>query len=147
MNSNYTKLGLVLIINTIVMFILTYSLISDLTHFYPNINRFYMALMMAAPMAILMLLVMRAMYQNARLNAILITVFSLFFIIVFLLARTQTLVRDEQFLRSMIPHHSSAILMCEQAQISDSELSDLCDDIIQAQKREISQMKEILKRY
>lgn len=60
--------------------------------------------------------------------------------------RTQGLVGDRQFLRSMIPHHSGAILMCEQASIWDPELKLLCGNIITSQKQEIDQMKAMLAR-
>ncbi len=134
-------------INAVVMFSLTYTMIDRFEHFYPNINRVYMALMMVAPMVIVMMIVMRPMYQDQRLNAVLYVSFSLLFVACFFLARTQTPVGDEQFLRSMIPHHSSAILMCEQATFSDPEVVRLCKDIVQAQEREIAQMKNMLERY
>jgi uncharacterized protein (DUF305 family) len=144
MSSNYKKLGLVISINAVVMFLLTYALIDSWDHFYPNINRVYMALMMVAPMVILMLWVMRSMYENLRLNVVLYLVFSLLFLASFFLARTQTPVGDDQFLRSMIPHHSSAIVMCEEASISDPQIIELCGEIVEAQVREIAEMKEIL---
>lgn len=144
MSSNYKKLGLVISINAVVMFLLTYALIDSWDHFYPNINRVYMALMMVAPMVILMLWVMRSMYENRRLNAFLYLGFSLLFLASFVLARTQTPVGDDQFLRSMIPHHSSAIVMCEEASISDPQIIELCGEIVEAQVREIAEMKEIL---
>jgi len=79
-------------------------------------------------------------------NKILLAAFTALFILIFSLARTQTLVGNEQFLRSMIPHHSSAILMCEHSAINDPEIIDLCDEIVQAQKQEINQMQDILSR-
>ena len=147
MESPYKKLALTLSINAVVMFFITYAMIDTLDHFYPNLNRAYMALMMVAPMAMLMLFVMRGMYQNATLNAVLYAVFAGLFVVSFSLARTQTPVGDEQFLRSMIPHHSSAILMCEQSSISDREIVALCGEIVQTQKDEIAQMKKLLARY
>lgn len=146
MDSNYTKLGIVISINAVVMFLLTYALIDRWEHFYPNINRVYMALMMVAPMVILMLWVMRSMYEDRRLNAVLYVGFSLLFVASFLLARTQTPVGDDQFLRSMIPHHSSAIIMCEHSDITDRQIIELCEEIVAAQEREIDEMKEILAR-
>lgn len=46
----------------------------------------------------------------------------------------------------MIPHHSSAILMCEESSLNDQEIIDLCGEIVEAQEREIAQMKDILAR-
>lgn len=65
-SSNYRKLGVAVGINTVVMFLLTYALIDTLDHFVPNINRVYMAVMMSAPMVVVMLSVMRSMYPNRR---------------------------------------------------------------------------------
>jgi len=142
MASHYKKFALTLSINAVLMFFITYAMIDTVDHFYPNINRAYMSLMMVAPMAMVMLFMMRGMYQNAKLNAMLYAVF----IASFTLARTQTPVGNEQFLRSMIPHHSSAILMCQQSAISDREIVELCGEIVKAQKEEIAQMKAILGR-
>lgn len=147
MASHYRKLALTLSINAVLMFFITYAMIDTVGHFYLNINRVYMSLMMVAPMAMLMLFVMRGMYQNARLNAILYALFTGVFIASFLLARTQTPVGNEQFLRSMIPHHSSAIVMCEQSSITDQQIVELCGQIVKAQQDEIAQMKAILSSY
>lgn len=147
MASHYRKLALTLSINAVLMFFITYAMIDTVDHFYVNINRVYMSLMMVAPMAMLMLFVMRGMYQNARLNVVLHALFAGVFIATFLLARTQTPVGNEQFLRSMIPHHSSAIVMCEQSSITDQQIVELCGQIVKAQKDEIAQMKNILERY
>lgn len=146
MESSYRKLAIAVTINTIIMFFLTYVMISSINHFQVNINRIYMALIMAAPMVIVMLLVMRSMFMNKRLNAILLITFGLLTVLLFILIRTQTPVGDEQFLRSMIPHHSGAIVMCEQSTITDPEIMELCDQIVQTQKEEISQMESILQR-
>lgn len=140
----YKKLLLALSINAVIMFLLTYVMINEISHFYFNINKVYMALMMVAPMLIVMLLVMPSMYENKRWNNILIAAFSGLFILCFWLARTQSPVGNEQFLRSMIPHHSSAILMCQEAHITDPEIVTLCEQIIHSQEEEIAQMKAIL---
>jgi len=147
MHSNYAKLALVLVVNAVMMFLLTYTLIDRLDHFYVNINRAYMALIMVAPMAVMMLIVMRAMYPNGAVNAVLIASFAALFAICFTLARSQTPVGNVQFLRSMIPHHSSAILMCEHATITDDKITDLCGRIVKAQEEEIAEMKSILAGY
>lgn len=147
MESSYKKLAAAVSINTVIMFFLTYVLIDRIAHFYVNINRIYMALIMAAPMVLVMLLVMRSMFKDKKLNTILYVTFGALTILLFFLMRTQTPVGNEQFLRSMIPHHSSAILMCEQSAITDPEISELCDEIVQAQEEEIAQMEAILARY
>lgn len=67
-------------------------------------------------------------------------------VIFFLFIRQQTAIYDKQFLRAMIPHHSSAILMCQQAPIADAEIKELCGSIIEGQQQEIDQMKSIMER-
>ncbi len=146
-NSSYKKLGTTLAVNAVIMFVLTYSMIATFDHFVPNINRAYMAIIMVSAMALLMLAMMRKMYVNPKMNAILYVTFGVVFLASFFMARTQTAVGNEQFLRSMIPHHSSAILMCEQSSITDPEIESLCEDIVAAQEREIAQMQDILTRY
>jgi uncharacterized protein (DUF305 family) len=134
------------LINAVVMFFITYVMINTINNFYFNINRVYMALMMVAPMVIIMLLVMRSMYENKKLNYILMVAAAGLFILCFSLACTQTPVGNKQFLRSMIPHHSSAILMCQESEITDPEIIKLCGQIVKSQQEEITQMKAILER-
>jgi len=144
MESNYKRFAVLIAVNTVVMFLLTYTMIAVVDHFYFNINKVYMALMMVSLMNIVMLAFMHKMYTSKKLNIILYSVFALVFILSFSFARTQAFVGDEQFLRSMIPHHSSAILMCEQADITDPEIAELCDQIVKAQQEEIELMKQLL---
>jgi uncharacterized protein (DUF305 family) len=146
MMKSYQKLGLALLINTVIMFILTFVMIDRMEHFVVNLNRIYMALIMAAPMGLVMMLVMGSMFKNKRLNAVLYLTFAGLTVLFFLLIRTQTPVGDVQFLRSMIPHHSGAILMCERSTITDQEIIELCGEIVQTQEEEIAQMEAILQR-
>lgn len=147
MKPAYGTLAIAISINLVVMFFLTYAMIDTTDHFYANINRAYMAVLMAAPMVVVMLLLMPKMFPDAKRNAVLYAVACGGFALVFWLMRTQTPVGDAQFLRSMIPHHSSAIVMCEEAAIADPEIRALCVEIVRAQKEEIAQMQRILERY
>ena len=113
-------------------------------HFLQNINFVYMAIMMAAPMIFMMPLTMGSMYSDRRLNRVVYIGSGLLFILAFGAIRDQTLVDDEQFVRSMIPHHSGAILMCERADITDAKIADLCGRIVKSQKEEIAEMKAML---
>lgn len=143
----YRKLALAISINAVLMYLITFVNLADISHYENSINRVYMALLMAAPMVIIMLLVMRSMFANGRLNLGLYAGAGGAIVLLILLIRTQTPVGNERFLHSMIPHHSSAILMCEESSITDPEISDLCDQIVQSQREEIARMKEILRRY
>ena len=146
---HYRMLGLNLIVSLIVMYLLMFSMVWSFSDFFNNNNMLYMAATMAAPMGILMLLMMPMMYPDKRLNMILYGVFALLLVGAFWGIRAQTLVNDEQFVRAMIPHHSGAIQMCNRASIKDEEIRELCfgpNGIIQSQTREIAQMKAILER-
>ena len=101
---------------------------------------------MWAPMGAIMLATMGGMYRNRKVNAALYLASAAIFVLSLLGIRPQTLVRDDQFLRSMIPHHSGAILMCEEAKLTDPELRQLCGEIIQAQKQEIDPINRIMAR-
>ena len=143
---NYRMLGVTAIGMLILMYLIMFTMIYSLGEFIQNINFFYMAIMMATPMIVMMPMMMKSMYPNTRLNLLIYVGSALLFVLAFVGIRTQLLVGDAQFLRSMIPHHSGAILMCERAEISDAEIKTLCGGIIRSQKQEIDQMKQILDR-
>ena len=143
---HYLLLGLNLLLSLIIMYVAMFAMIWSWGEFVQNINFFYMALVMWAPMAAVMLLTMRPMYPNKRLNGLLYLGFAAVFVLSMMGIREQALVGDRQFLRSMIPHHSGAVLMCQEAEIADPEIRSLCKGIIGSQTNEIDQMKAILKR-
>ena len=146
MKSHYGMLALNLVASAIVMYLVMFAMIDGIDDFYNNINMATMALAMVAPMAILMLATMGHMYPNRALNIGLYLGFAGLLVLAVLFTRAQAFVGDAQFLRSMIPHHSGAILMCEQATLTDPQVRDLCRGIIAGQKSEIDQMKRILDR-
>ncbi|HEX2787553.1 MAG TPA: DUF305 domain-containing protein [Ignavibacteria bacterium] len=121
-------------------------MVDTFTNVYSNLNQVYMAGLMTASMIIIEILLMRTMYKNKRWNLI-ILVFSVFLLAgCFLFIRQQTAIGDKQFLRSMIPHHAGAILMCDKSSIQDPEIQELCRQIKISQEAEIEQMKAILNR-
>jgi hypothetical protein len=105
-----------------------------------------MAGLMTTPMVILELIVMSIMYPNKKLNTILIVLGGILGIVFWLLIRNQIGIEDKQFVRSMIPHHGGAVLMCENANLQDEELKTFCQNIIAGQNGEIEQMKKIMER-
>ena len=146
MHSHYGKLALNLVVSTIIMYLVMFAMINGISNFYNNINMFYMAHKMVAPMAILMVLMMGSMYANRKLNIAIYAGFSALFVLAFLGIRYQAPVGDVQFVRSMIPHHSGAILMCREASLTDPELEQLCGQIVSSQAQEIEQMERVLER-
>lgn len=127
------------------MYALMYAMVNTFENVYPNFNQFYMAGLMTAPMAIIELAVMGAMYHNKKLNLVIIAAAVIALILFWILIRQQTAISDKQFLKSMIPHHAGAILMCEKAPVQDPQIRELCRTIISGQQAEISQMKTKLK--
>lgn len=142
----YKKLALAVGIHFVVMFALTYAGVNAFDEIFVNLNRFYMAVLMVASMVIVMVAVMWKMLANPKVNAAVVAVAALVFIGVFGALRSEALVGNEQFLRSMIPHHSIAIHTCENAAVDDPEIIELCDQIVQSQREEIAQMRDILER-
>jgi hypothetical protein len=129
------------------MYILMYAMVDRLGNVFMNFNQVYMAGLMAAPMVLIELLVMRAMYRDARRNIIVIVVSFAALALFWLLIRNQGGIGNEQFLRSMIPHHAGAILMCKESKADDARIRKLCENIIESQEREIAEMKAVLEAY
>lgn len=128
------------------MYVLMYAMVDSVTNVHANLNQLYMAGLMTAPMVLLEILFMRSMYEHKMLNAAIITAGVLVFVSFFWFIRTQTAIGDEQFLKSMIPHHAGAILMCEKASLKDSEIKSLCAGIVSGQQAEVDKMEDIMKR-
>ena len=143
---HYGRFGIMLALSFIVMYSVMYFNADQFSHIYISLNRFYMTILMIAPMALIMLGFMTSMYRNRKINGIIISVAILFLVGTLFLLRNQALVNDEQYMRSMIPHHSSAILVSEEAHLEDPEVQALARQIIESQEQEIAQMKVILQR-
>lgn len=138
---HYAHLAIMAGLSFVSMYVLMYAMVDVFGNVFANLNQVYMAGLMTAPMVIIELAVMGAMYANKRLNLIIIGGCVLALALFFVLIRQQALIGDSQFLRSMIPHHAGAILMCEKASIRDPEIKQLCQGIIAGQQAEIAQMK------
>lgn len=146
MKRMYLRLGIALLISLAVMFVLSLAQVRVWGHFYLNLSNFYLSVMMVGAMGIVMLAVMWPMYENKRLNTALLASFMVVLVGAFAMGRTETFVGDDGFLYSMIPHHSRAILVCQEASLTDPEIIELCEQIVQTQQEEINQMKEIITR-
>jgi uncharacterized protein (DUF305 family) len=138
--NHYFHLTVMGALSFVAMYVLMYAMVNAIEHVYMNVNQVYMAGLMTAPMIVIEVLVMRGMYHNMKLNALIIAASVVGGLVMFMFIRQQTGVSDRQFLRSMIPHHSGAILMCEGASLQHPENRELCKAIISSQQREINQM-------
>jgi hypothetical protein len=133
-------------IHFVLMFVLMYSMVDRFENIFVNFNQVYMAAIMTSPMLLLEIWLMGHMYANMRILWSIAAGAVLVFAAAFLFIRQQTAIGDKEFLRSMIPHHGAALLMCEEAPIEDAQIQDLCQRIIAGQEAEIEEMKEILER-
>jgi len=140
----YRTLALMAFLSFVAMYILMYAMVDRVENALPNLNQAYMAALMAAPMVTIELILMRHMYTDARANLISYALCAIIAVGAFFAIRSQTAIGDGEFLRSMVPHHAGAILMCEQAQATDPDILELCRGIIASQQQEITQMKEML---
>nr|WP_253958181.1 DUF305 domain-containing protein [Metabacillus halosaccharovorans] len=133
-----------IITSTIVMFLFKYLSTYSLDHVFFSESRLYMALLMAATMSIIMLGFMYRMLKNRKLNIGIAVVSILVFSLSLFLLRSQTMVADTDYMEAMIPHHSIAILSSERAKITDPRVRELADEIINAQRKEIDEMKKLI---
>lgn len=143
---NYGRLLAMAVASYIAMYILMYAMVDRFDSVYNNLNQVYMAGLMAAPMVLIELALMGSMYPRRRTNLLIGAASIVIGVLCWVGIRQQVGIGDTQFLRSMIPHHSGAILMCEEAKLSDPAISALCEGIIRGQQDEIAQMKTMLDR-
>ncbi|ASJ73702.1 DUF305 domain-containing protein [Granulosicoccus antarcticus] len=142
--SKYARFFLMIATSTLVMFGLMYLNTYQTDHLFFSETRLYMAFYMGAAMAVIMLLFMLKMYTSAAKNsAIFVTAIVIFSGSLWLL-RSQSTVEDVSWMKAMIPHHSIAILTSSRANISDPRVKDLANRIVEAQKKEIDEMKQLI---
>lgn len=140
----YSRFFAMIITSTAVMFGLMYLNSWALDHVFFSETRTYMALYMGAVMAVIMLAFMLGMYTNKKMNIAIFAGAALLFSGSLYLVRSQDTVDDVSWMKAMIPHHSIAILTSSRANISDPRVRKLADDIIEAQKKEIAEMKALI---
>jgi uncharacterized protein (DUF305 family) len=140
----YWRFAAMIATSTVVMFGLMYLNSYALDHVYFSQTRAWMAVVMGATMAVIMLLFMLAMYRNQRLNAAILAGSVIAFAGSLWLVRSQETVDDVSYMRAMIPHHSIAIMTSERAHIRDPRVRELADQIISAQVREIGEMERLI---
>lgn len=145
-SGNYKKFGLMMAVSFIIMYAVMFLNADLFDHVMLSTTRTYMAVLMIAPMAISMMLFMWGMYKNKTANYIIVGLSVVVFVVTLFMLRNQTLIADVQWMKAMIPHHSSAIMVSQKAHLKDPEAIKLAEEIIEAQKREIAQMKKMISR-
>lgn len=140
----YTRFAAMIGTSTVVMLGLMYLNTYALDHVFWSETRFYMAILMGAVMAFIMMSFMWGMHKNRQINLTIMGGAVVVFALSLYLVRSQVTVKDESYMSAMIPHHSIAIMTSERAGIEDVRVRDLADGIIDAQRREIKEMKWLL---
>ena len=143
---NYGRFWVMLLISFLIMYIVMFLNIDKLSHYHTSLTRIYMALLMVTPMAVVMMLMMGKMYPNRKANTTIILACIVLFIVVLAGLRSQTPVDDVQYMKAMIPHHSSAIMVSKHANIKDPEVKKLSEEIIASQEKEIAEMNQMIER-
>ncbi len=141
---SYQRLGYSLCISFVVMYIVMFLNVDEASHIYLSLNRLYMALLMVSPMAMLMITLMGGMYLNKKKNNVILLTSIVVFCVSLFCLRKQAFISDEQYMRGMIPHHSSAIMTSKHASIRNERVRALADSIIKSQQTEIKLMKSLI---
>lgn len=144
MKNSYFRFLAMIATSIIAMFLMTYLNSWEWSHVFWSETRAYMVLYMGAVMAIIMLAFMLTMYTNSKTNLAIVAGAVILFAASLTLLRSQTTVDDVSWMKAMIPHHSIAILTSSRAEIKDPRVRKLADEIIEAQKREIAEMKALI---
>lgn len=141
---HYFNFAIMIVVSSMIMFTLMYLNTYELDHLFFSETRAYMAVLMGASMAIVMLIFMWGMYPSSRINLLIICLGLIGFSGSLYLVRNQQTVDDVSWMKAMIPHHSIAILTSTRADISDPRVQDLANRIIAAQQAEIDAMKNLI---
>ncbi len=141
---SYLRFGAMIAVSTVVMFGLMYLNTYEMDHVWFSQTRAWMAILMGAVMALIMLGFMWSMYKNLGLNIAIIAAGIVLFATSLWLVRSQETVNDVSYMKAMIPHHSIAIMTRERAHIRDPRVRKLADGIIRAQVREIGEMEQLI---
>ena len=133
-------------VSFVIMYLVMFLNVAEFDHIFNSLTRIYMTILMITTMTISMLLFMWNMYPNKKINYRIIRLALVSFFVTLFLLRTQTPISDIQWMKAMIPHHSSAIMTSSNVDFKDAEVQKLANDIIIAQEKEIKQMKEMINR-
>lgn len=144
MKKNYLKFLGMIISSAILMYGVMYLNTYELNHVHFSEMRLYMTILSTAVMAVVMLGFMLHMLKDKKINLAILGTSIVVFFSAFFLMRNQTTIDDVDYMQGMIPHHSIAILTSERANIEDPRVRQLADDIIKAQEKEITEMKELI---
>lgn len=145
MKKGYGKFLGMILTSAVLMYLIMYLNTYELSHVFFSEMRLYMTILSTCVMAVVMLLFMLHMLKDKKINMAIVGVSVVVFAASFYMMRNQTTIDDVDYMEGMIPHHSIAILTSGRANIKDPRVRKLADDIIEAQEKEIKEMKELIK--
>jgi uncharacterized protein (DUF305 family) len=141
---SYWRFAAMIATSTVVMYGLMYLNTYAFEHIFWSETRAWMALLMGATMAVIMLGYMMGMYKKKMLNLAIFGGAVIVFALALWLVRSQATVDDVEYMKAMIPHHSIAIMTSKRSQISDARVRKLADEIVESQEREIAEMRYLV---
>ena len=142
----YLKFGLMMATSFVIMYGVMFLNVDKLDHVMLSPTRTYMTFLMIAPMVLIMMGYMWGMYAKKSVNYLIMGAAVLTFVLCYAGLREQTFVGDVQWMKAMIPHHSSAIMVSQKAHLKDPEAIKLAEEIIESQEREIAEMQRMIYR-
>ncbi|PZX52483.1 protein of unknown function (DUF305) [Algoriphagus ratkowskyi] len=145
-SKSYQKFAIMMAVSFVIMYGVMFLNADIFDHVMLSTTRTYMTILMISAMAVTMMLFMWGMYENKKANYLIIGSALIIFFGTLSMLRNQTMIADVQWMKAMIPHHSSAIMVSQKAHLKDPEAQKLAQDIIEAQKKEIAQMKAMINR-
>lgn len=140
----YLRFATMIVVSTVVMFGLMYLNTYEFDHVFFSETRAFMALVMGAAMAVVMLAFMTHMLKSRSANIGIAAGSAVVFAVSLWLVRSQATVDDVSYMKAMIPHHSIAIMTSRRAHIEDPRVRRLADGIAETQVREIAEMKKLI---
>lgn len=143
---SYKKFTIMMAVSFVIMYLVMFLNVIEIKHYHTSLTRIYMTLLMIAAMAVVMILMMGKMYPSKKVNTGIMVGGIIVFALMLAALRSQTPIGDVQYMKAMIPHHSSAILTSERADIKDPIVKKLAEDIIKAQRKEIAEMEAAIDR-
>ena len=142
----YLRFGLMMATSFVIMYAVMFLNVDVFEHVMLSPTRTYMTFLMIAPMVLVMMGFMWGMYKKKTWNYVIMGVAVVTFVLCYAGLRQQTFVSDVQWMKAMIPHHSSAIMVSEKAHLKDPEAIKLAEEIIEAQEKEIAEMRRMIYR-
>jgi len=121
-------------------FIMSWVMDNSIVDFTNSLGKIYLSFLMGLTM------VFSQIFMDTNINLLFYIILFIFILIFIYLYRTQTFIGDKEYLSDMIEHHSMALLTSDQIlqKTKNSKIKKLANQIMETQKKEIKEMKDLL---